>query len=874
MALLRDLSASQLVFQVAGGTIDQFQVIRYRGTEGLCQLYRFDVDVACSADVDVSAIMGSAATLSINSASGEKYFHGIVSRFELTDDSDRSDTGSVTYHDCYYRIELVPTVWLLSHRYQSRIYQEKTTKEIITDVLTLGGIQSDRFRFELSGTYAPREYCVQYRETDYNFICRLLEEEGIFWFFEQTADGHILVMADSVAAYQPIAGTPELRFVPASGMSNDEDHVFRFRMGHAIRPGKVTLRDFNFKTPKVDMTGSGNADTGQGREFSDFPGEYDTQGRGQTLAAIRMEEFNAGRVLALGQSTSQRMSPSRKFSLTEHPVQNLNAEYVITRVTHQGKQAVARTMGENVGRAALIEARVHQSLVAARQHQDPSVKELADALLQIINRFQTADPTAHRIATQWLYHSGQVSGDLAAIAASSGGNPLDALSIPNLLEDVIHSSIVDAQAPIYECRFECLPSAVMYRPPRVTPWPVMRGSQTARVTGPSGEEIHTDEYGRVKVQFHWDREGKHDDKSSCWIRVAQQHVGGQYGTMFIPRVGWEVVVDFLEGDPDQPLIVGCVYNADHMPPYALPEHKTRSVIKTRSSKGGGGSHEIRFEDLKDKEQMLIYGQKDLHMRFNANRVETIGNDRHLKVGRDRIEEVKRDYHLKLVEGSKFEEIFKDKSLKVDGMVSIEVGGTSSTTVGSDVVEDFKANHKHDVASTYALKAMSIKLEASTGIELKCGGSSVILGAGGVWITGPMVFINSGSGPPVSPPTCAATMPEPPIEPWNADTVKHGTDTTYSGGETLTPAEAPADIPGYDFPDEPVDPPEETTWIDIQLNDEEGNPVPGEKYRVTDSAGKVHEGSLDAKGYARVIVPPGDNEVTFPDLDESAWEREA
>jgi len=874
VALLRDLSASQLVFQVAGGAIDQFQVIRYRGTEGLCQLYRFDVDVASSSEVDAATIIGNAATLSINSASGEKYFHGIVSRFELTDDADRTDTGSVSYHDCYYRIELVPTVWLLSHRYQSRIYQEKSTKDIITDVLTLGGIQSDRFRFELSGTYAPREYCVQYRETDYNFICRLMEEEGIFWFFDQTADGHILVMADSDAAYQPMTGTPELPFKPASGLQTEDDHVFRFRIGHSVRPGKVTLRDFNFKQPTVDLMVNGTADTGHGREFSDFPGDYDSQARGQHLASIRVEEFSSGRTLALGQSNCQRMSPARKFTLEEHPVTSLNAEYVLTRVTHQGKQSVMRSFSENSGRGSLVEPRVHQSLIAARQHNDPNVKELADALLQIISRFQTADPTAHRIATQWLYHAGQVSGDIAAIAASAGGNPLDALSIPNLLEDVVNATIVDSQAPIYECRFECLPAGVIYRPPRVTPWPVMRGCQTARITGPSGEEIHTDVYGRVKVQFHWDREGKHDDKTSCWIRVVQPLAGGQYGFMFLPRVGQEVVVDFLEGNPDKPIIIGRVYNADHSTPYPLPDHKTRSVIKTRSTKGGGGSHEIRFEDLKDKEQMLIYGQKDLHVRFNNDRVEAIGNDRHMKVGRDRVEEIKRDYHIKLKEGSKFEEIAKDESHNVKGNQSISVGGTRSTTVSSDVVDDFKANHKHEVASTYALKAASIKLEASAGIELKCGGNSVIIGSGGVWIVGTTVFINSGSGPPVTAPTSSATAPEPPIEPLVAETVQHGNDTTYSGGEQLTPAEAPQDIPGFDFPDEPIDPPEETTWIDIQLNDEEGNPVPGEKYRVTDSTGEVHEGSLDAKGYARVIVPPGDNEVTFPDLDESAWEREA
>ena len=844
MALLRDLSASQLVFQVADGEIDQFQVIRYRGTEGLCQLYRFDIDVACTTEVDFKTVIGKAAVLSINAASGEKYFHGIVSRFELTDESGQSDNGRPAYHDCHYRIELVPTLWLLTHRYQSRIHQNKTTKDIITDVLTLGGIQSDRYRFELSGTYEPREYCVQYRETDYNFISRLMEEEGIFWYFEQTNIGHILVMADSDAAYQPIPGTTELVYRPPTGMNNDEDHVFRFRMGHTVRPGKVTLRDFNFKTPGLDLMVDDKADTGQGREFSDYPGDYDKQGRGRNLAKLRQEEFNAGRSLGLGQSSCQRLAPALKFTLQEHPVESLNAEYVITRVTHQGKQSVSRTSAESAARAGLLDTRVHQSLVAVRQHSDPSVKDLADAILQVVNRFQTADPTAHRIATQWLYHAGQVSSDIAAIAASAGGNPLDSLSIPNLLEDVVHSSIVDGQAPVYECRFECLPATVTYRPPRVTPWPVMRGTQTARIVGPKGEEIHTDEYGRVKVQFHWDREGKFDDKSSCWIRVAQPSVGGGYGMVFMPRVGQEVVIDFLEGNPDRPLILGCVYNADHMPPYKLPDQKTRSVIKTRSSKGGGGTNEIRIDDLKDKEQILFYAQRDMHTRIKKDRVNTIEENSH-----------------ETIEGERFELIKKATHMEVRLDVNEKIGGAVSRSVKGNVTEEFKAKHSTKVTGDVYLKAGGkIVLEAGTEITLKVGGNFVKIDASGVTILGTMVKINSGGSAGSG---SAGTLKEP-KEPLLADKVESGKDTTYSQSGQLVPAETPPDIKGHEW---------KVSWIEVELVDEAGEPVVGEAVSIISPDGEKLSGITGKDGVANILVPnPGNCEIGFPNLDAEAWKR--
>jgi type VI secretion system secreted protein VgrG len=342
-----------------------------------------------------------------------------------------------------------------------------------------------------------------------------------------------------------------------------------------------------------------------------------------------------------------------------------------------------------------------------------------------------------------------------------------------------------------------------------------------------------------------------------------------------------VVVDFLEGDVDKPLIVGRVYNADHMPPYKLPDEKTKSVIKTHSSKGGGGTNEIRFEDLKDKEQLFIQAQRQMDTRVKGSHNHTIGGTYHLHIGGEKGDEKWGDYR-QLVHENKHTHVKQevhtwiemDEGHQVDGNVSIKVGGTQTTDVARDVVDKFGASHKHEVAMTYALKALSIKLEASVGIELKCGGSSIVLTPAAIFIMGgPLVNINSGSGPPVGPVMAMATSPAKAEDPGVADKSDPGKDTTYAGGEELQPAEVPPEVAGHEFVPPEEEEPEETTYIDIKLTDEEGMPVAGERYRVTDSKGKVFEGSLDANGFAHVTgISPGECEITFPNMDESAWNR--
>jgi type VI secretion system secreted protein VgrG len=388
------------------------------------------------------------------------------------------------------------------------------------------------------------------------------------------------------------------------------------------------------------------------------------------------------------------------------------------------------------------------------------------------------------------------------------------------------------------------------------------------VVGPSGEEIYTDEYGRVKVRFHWDRRGEADENSSCWIRVSQQWAGGGWGFMWIPRVAQEVVIAFHEGNPDQPHIIGRVYNADHMPPYELPTEKTKSTIKTASSKGAEGFNEIRFEDKKGEEQIFIHGEKDLDVRIKNDRFEWVGKNTHLIVKQDQIAQIENERHTK-VKADDVAEVGKDRHLKVTGKEAVEIGGSHSFTVKGDVIEVFKANHSEQVTQNYYLKGMGIVIESMQGITLKCGGSAVVVdqtgvtlkGTGTVTIDGPMVKIASGPGSPAASGSAGSAVPPiAPNAPNEADTADPGKMVERTAETESTPFQ-------------PEDDGEEKTWIEIELVDEEGNPVPGERYEVTLPDGQtVARGTLDENGLARIEgIDPGQCKVTFPNLDQEAWE---
>ncbi len=287
----------------------------------------------------------------------------------------------------------------------------------------------------LTQTYEQREYCVQYRETDYNFICRLLEEEGIWWCFEQSRDSHVLVLADSTTAYRPIDEEAALPYKPPSGMNVVAEHIHRFRLGHSVRPGAARLNDFNFENPALRLEAKSEPGRDTGLEFYDYPGEYTSQSHGDRLAGLRAEEFESSRVHGVGQSNSHRLAPARIFELTGHPTELLNRGYLVTAVTHQGKQATRRSSTGTNGRSGILGSDTHRALQAARRNADPAIRDLAEALLTITMRLGAGDETAHRELTHWLYHAGQVTQHIPSVASATGRNPLEALSLPNLIED-------------------------------------------------------------------------------------------------------------------------------------------------------------------------------------------------------------------------------------------------------------------------------------------------------------------------------------------------------------------------------------------------------------------------------------------------------
>jgi Rhs element Vgr protein len=812
MALIRDTSRAQIAFQIEGGEPGDFLVLRYRGSEGVCRLFRFEIELSSSQSyAGFDAVIGKPAVLSINTANGARWFHGIVSRFEMT-----GHAGSRTL----FRAEVVPAMWLLTHRYNSRIFQNKTVVEIIETVLTDAGLPTDRFDFSaLDGNYQPREYCVQYRETDYNFCARMMEEAGIYWYFNQTEEAHILVAGDS-STYQPVVGDPMIPYAESTGLNVQGEHVHRFRIAQCVRPGSVVLNDFNYENPSLDLEVRADSGRDIGLEFSDYPGEYAEQSVGSGIAGIRAQEFEAGRTVAVGQSNSYRLAPGVTFDLGEHPAEALNRTYLVTSAIHEGKQSALDASSGSNGKTRLLDARTRQSVLAARQSDDPTIRELAGALLQIAARLGSGDPTARRELSSWLYHAGQVCRDLPTVAAALGGNPIDTLSIPNLLGDLAVMTAVDLDASDYECRFECIPGDVTYRPPRVTPWPVMRGSQTARVVGKAGEEIFT---------------GGFDENSSCWIRVSQGIAGGQYGMMFLPRVGQEVIVDFLEGDPDHPIITGRVYNGENRPPYPLPDEKTKSTIKTNSSVGGDGFNEIRFEDKKDAEQLFIHAQKDYDLRIENDLKKWVGNDWHLKIANDRFEEVTNNSHSIVrcdqkeqvagnanltvdgdramkIGGAQGVEVGGDRAAAVSGDDSLDVGGARNIKVGQGISLDVSQNINEKAGQNIAFEAgqnihikggMNVVIEGGVGLTIKVGGNFVNINPGGVFIKGNLVFINSG-GSAGSGSGCTVTEPAPPSsadapeEPLEADRAEPGEDVSSTRSSAQAEALKFASVRGAPF----------------------------------------------------------------------------
>jgi type VI secretion system secreted protein VgrG len=587
------------------GLDHELRVVRFNGYEGMSELFAFEVALACAEhDLAFDDIVGKPATLDIRSGDSVRHVHGIVSDFEQGEEGKKLTA---------YRAVLVPLVWNLKNRRASKIFQNLAVPEIVKKVLDNAKIAASSYRFALQGSYKSREYCVQYRETDWGFVCRLLEEEGIAHFFDHTEDGHVLVFADSSAAYGAIAGKDTIVFRTSAGALLSDEHINQFHYSQRVRPEKVTLRDYNFKKPSLLL--EGQAEKKPDLEIYDYPGDYDDPSEGTRLAKLRLEELRASTQTAEGLAVCPRLLPGFTFKMADHPRDDFNQTYLVTRVEHHG-------LGPDSG-----------------------------------------------------------------------------------LED----------EKVYEARFQVIPGGVPFRPALITPKPTIRGVQTAIVTGPGSDEICTDEYGRVKVHFHWDREGQTDDTSSCWIRVSQISAGSSWGAVFLPRVGHEVVVDFIEGDPDRPLVVGSVYHAVNKPPYSLPADKTKSTIKTNSSTGGGGFNEVRFEDKKGSEEFFMHAQKDLNVVVENDQTETVGRNDSLTVTGNLTLEVGGEVTFAAGGGGSSKENPTKGTLSGD--VTLELKKNMTLTVDKDWTETIKG-----AASETVNKSKSVSVDENYTLKVTKDGT--------------------------------------------------------------------------------------------------------------------------------------------------------
>ncbi len=631
-------NVSQFILTVGGV---EFLVSEFEAMEEISTLYGIDLSLASEEDVQLSDMAGQPGLLKILGNPDDRFFHGIISEFRQTETQGRFFT---------YQARIVPQIFVLSLRKDCRIFQEKSVKDIVEQILNDAGIPGDTFEFRLQGTYETREYCVQYREKDLDFISRLLEEEGIFYFFEHAEDKTTLVFGDGTVNYVPIPGEAEIEFHPESGVVPDTSYMYKFEKSRQIRSGKVTLRDNDFKKPSMDLTC--HLDTGDDDaqlSIFDYPGVYIDKGKGGNYVQVRLEEAGTFKERVEGKSNCPRFTAGHTFDLKEHDRNELNATYLLVKVNHKGFQP-----------AVLAE------------HADTDVDEG------------------------------------------------------------------------YNNEFLAIPSDITFRPTQRTPKAKVDGLQTAEVVGPDGEEIYCDEHGRVKVWFRWDHAEEEIDKRSCWIRVCQIMAGGSWGGMWIPRIGHEVVVDFLEGNPDRPLIIGQVYNGANPPPYGLPDEKTKSTIKSNSSIGGGGFNEMRFEDKKGEEQIFMHAEKSYDQKVKGSRRETVGGNRHLTVNKKKLEYVEEDKHL-----------------HVHGAFNEKTDATKSLTIDGDYLGKIGPKWAMDVQQEIHLKSgIKIVIEAGTEVTMKAGGSFVKCDPSGVTIFGPTVKINSGG----SAGTGSGSSPEIPEDP--------------------------------------------------------------------------------------------------------------
>jgi type VI secretion system secreted protein VgrG len=596
--------------------------------EEMSGLFAYRVDLLSPRDdINLDEILGKNVTIKLQLPHDEtRFFNGYVTKFAQ---------GGTLGRFRRYHATVRPWLWFLTRTTDCRIFQDQTVPDILKAVFADHGVAD--FKFELTSSYRTRTYCVQYRETDFNFVSRLLEHEGIGYHFRHSLGHNTLVLTDSTSMHTPVPGYETLSFISSEEQVRPElEHVRSWGFSREIQPGVYVHDDYDPERPSVELKTSKSLPrnyTPSDYEIYDYPGFYQQKPDGEQYAAVRIDELGSQFEFAQGKTNARGLSVGALLTLEDHPRADQNHEYLIVTAT-------CELLFEN------------------------------------------------------------------------------------------YESLPDPRPTNYDCSFTVMPSSQQYRPARRARQPFVQGPQTAVVVGPAAEEIFTDEHGRVRVQFHWDRRGANDEHSSCWIRVSQFWAGKGWGALHLPRIGHEVIVDFLEGDPDQPIVIGRVYNGINVPPYKLPENKTQSGVKSRSSLQGTPENfnEIRFEDKKGSEEFFMQAEKTMTIKVKAGESHSVGGGQSVSVGGNQATKIKKDHNVEVTEGG-YNISVKKKQMFIDvPEAQFHVHGKKIWHIAE---EEFTADVH---GNTIRMDTSSVSITGKSKITLTCGGSSIELTPGGITIT--------------------------------------------------------------------------------------------------------------------------------------------